>query len=217
MTRAILAAFVLLTLGVTIASATSVSLLPGASVTPGTNSTAPGTVGATNGPGTLSGPNPNVTASYSEVVVRNAGVYDFYFRISNASSIPDYFTMINISDFTGFTTAVANETGPVNGTAAGSVPSTSASRTVAGDVVTFTFAPSTFVSATTTEWLEIDTNATALTTGGYLQATDATGGTYTAIGIIIPFPGSGVTPEPLTLSLVAVGLAALILARRPRY
>ena len=196
--------------------ATSVTLVPGApSVAPGNNTTAPGSVVATTQ--MTSGPNAfGTTVTVTEYVVNNGGVYDFYYEVMNATTSSDNLSQVAITNYnTTPSVAVANNTATLSppSKAAGTIFANEASQDTGRDTVNFNFTNSSgdmFAPGTTSEWLEIDTNATSFVTNATEGAT-VTDGT----GIIISGlygPGAA-TPEPATLGLLGGGLALLGIAR----
>ena len=192
-----------ISLATTPAFASSTPLAPNGTVVPGTNLTAPGTVEAAF---TASASNPNV--SVTEYAVKNDGVFDFYYLFSNQST--DTLVLFDLFDYTGYSTAVANETGSVNGTAAGTDPSFLATRSSSGDSVAFDVR---VLPGASTEWLEVDTNATEFSSNGSIVISGLTSLSSPVFGALEP-AGPVAAPEPVTLALLAGGLAVLAITRR---
>ncbi len=127
-----------------------------------------------------------------------------YFVENDATSI-DAIERLSISSFNGFTTSVEQ------GTPSGDLlPTSSASRSANGNVVSFGYAPgSTFGSimpGTETRYVVVYTNATEYRTG---SAQFISGGVGTS-PTFVPSP----VPEPATMAALGLGAAALLRRRR---
>ena len=191
--------------------AASVPVSPGGpAVIPGSNATAPGAVVFVERQDGTSSSNPAVSVSVTEYVVQAGGVPDFYYKITNTSTIDEAFGSISLTDYTRVSTAVANNTATIGATPAGTIPAIIASRTASGDTLNFEFAGNALNPGTSTEWLEIDTtgllnvfsqNATVTLDNGIITLTQFQ-------SPIAP------APEPLTLGLLAGGLALLAIVHR---
>ena len=193
------------------AYATTVSLAPGGTVTPPpTNGSSfsgltlvvdTGSEAFTTNTGLVSG-----TADIR--VYREAGgTLDFFYLISNNASSSDAIGRVTAVNFAGFSTAVAYLTLPSSG-----IPPTEADRSSgAGDTIGFNFQSggNTLVAGATSDWLEIQTNATNFKTG----STQIIDGGIAAVNSYAP---SSAVPEPMTMGLIGGGLALLGVARMRR-
>jgi len=206
----------------------TVSLVPGGSVVPGLTSDAAGTLLAvviapwTSSLGTSSG-------DLASAVYREAGgTLDFYYQVTDNLTAPNCgnvgqpacVSLVRETDtsfmgyltFVGYRTDGASLPGPapfVNGTVAPG----SADRSLAGDVVGFSFSPpATIQPGQSSNVLVISTNATAFAAG---NASVIDGGTTT----VSSFEPAPAVPEPSPLVLfvgASVMVAALRLDRRAR-
>lgn len=202
------------------AFAASVPLVPGGSTGPAGSETVP--ANGTTFPGTLiadtgvvnmtPGTGSMVTATGEEQVYRTAsGTLDFFVQVTNnQSNGSDNLNEVSLLDFAGFDTSVAYVTG--NG---GTVAPSNANRTASGAVVNFFFFDPTgehntlgtmgpYGLGSTTYWLEVDTNATAYTTGS-VAVQDGGNAAMLAYAPAVP--------EPMSMGLLGGGLAALGLLR----
>lgn len=138
-----------------------------------------------------------------DVVKETGGTYDFYYMFTNTSTNADALNAVSMTNYTGFTTAVAFLTGT------GIIPA-NASRDAGGDTVTFGYTnatgAATLLAGTSTDWLEIDTNAPAYDQNGFTGAID--GGGFNHDSFFEP-----AVPEPVSMGLLGGGLALLGIAR----
>lgn len=201
-----------LLVAVSSAFATSVTVTSGgSSVTPGTNTTSSGSVAA--GPFTASASSGSVSASVTEYVIKDSttGDYDFLYEVKNTSSINDAFSTVGVGTYTTVCSTCAsvadNGTTTYGTTAPGTIAANSATRTGSGDTIDFGFAANTLSPGTTTQWLEVDTNATAYTSvNAFTETIDG--------GVIMISGGYAPTiPEPATLGLLGGSLALLGVVR----
>ena len=182
-------------LAVPLAMATPVPLPPGGTVTfAPTMSSFSGTF-VTSTSMTFSNPFENGTVN--EDVYRSGGTLDFYYQVVNNASSPDSLSRITVSVFSGYTTAVDYL---LNG---GDAPTT-ATRQAVGDSVGFYF---TVSPGTSSDWLEVATNATAYDMKGAVSLID-TQSTYMS-----GEPEPAAIPEPLSLGLISGGLLIIGVAR----
>jgi hypothetical protein len=189
----------------------------GNSVVPGGNNSLPvsATVVASFTGSGANANNPAVIASVTEYVVKDntTGFYDFLYEVSNNSTNGDTFNTVGVDNYTpvcASCTSVANNMATVNGTAPGTVAATLSARDAGGgDTVNFQFANNIFTAGSTTQWLEVDTNAVNYTTvRAFTETIDG--------GVIQINGGYGPAPEPATLGLLGGGLALLGVARLRR-
>lgn len=161
----------------------------------------------------LPGSNINATGQ-EEVFSTSTGTLDFFIKIvNNQMAGTDNLALVDVRNFTGFTTALGYVLAP----SAGVAPS-SANVTSPGDTVNFVFlnssmqntlgslAPGGMCSANpcSSDWLEIDTNATSFAMNGFVGVQD--GGNA---GMLAFSPTA--VPEPKATGL-AGGLALLCIA-----
>ena len=199
--------------------AASVSLTPGSSVTPGNNDGTfnpnTGAVGYTEvaiASGVIGPPALSVTGV--ERVYRNnnaclggaigcGGELQFFVQLVNTGA--DSLKTIDVTNFLGYQTSV----GYIN--LGGESDPNSADRGVAGDVVNFNFLNGSNQGTLmgTSDWLEIDTNATTFAETGTVGFID--GGAYS----ITAYAPTGV-PEPATTGMVGAALALMVLVARRR-
>jgi hypothetical protein len=160
-------------------------------------------------------PGSNVNATGQEEVFSTAtGTLDFFIKIvNNQSGGTDNLALVDVRNFTGFTTALGYVLAPSTGVA----PS-SANVTTGGDTVNFVFLNSSMQNTLgslspgglcasnpcPSEWLEIDTNATNFAETGFVGVQD--GGNA---GMLAFSPTA--VPEPKAIGLVG-GLALLCVA-----
>ena len=167
---------------------------------------------------TLSNPfNPAESANVTEFVYSSGGFLNFYYQFVNTGS-GDAFNTLEVGKFTGYTTSVAYLTGnggtiaPTNAAGANQ-----ASRTAVGDGVNFfyqaTGSGGQFPAGSTSDFLEIDTNAVAVDRNGFAAAID--GGATQVGGLYEPLQSSGV-PEPVAFPLLAVAALACLGRRGAR-
>jgi hypothetical protein len=199
-----------------VSGAAVVGLSPNTGVTsiPSDGSTFTGTFAASTTVTLVNTLNPTESASVTEQVYRSGGTLDFYYQITNTGT-GDALNTVELGKFTGTTTSVAYLTSnggtivPVNAPGANV-----ASRTATGDLINFFFQSAgsggQFPAGTTTDYLEVDTNATLFDVGGFGAAID--GGAAQGPGLFEPVA----VPEPASLGLLAVAGAAAVGRRRSR-
>jgi hypothetical protein len=179
------------------AFATPVSLAPGGTVTTFTPTTSSFT-GTLVGDYTMAFSNAYENGTVLEDVYNNGGTLDFYYQVQNSATSTDTLTRLTVANFTGFTTAVDYLTGT------GDTP-TSANRQPSGDSVGFYLS---IAPGTTTDWLEVATNATSFNSNGTISLLDTLPTTST--NALEPTAA----PEPSTYALLGLGLIALAAAGR---
>ena len=175
----------------------------------------PGTLVASTGVVTLTqGIGSVVNASGQELVFSTATGLNFFIQVTNHNQdyATDNLALVDARNFTGFTTSVGYLT-------TGGVAPSGANRTAIGDTVNFSFmdgnGQNTLGSLTpgglgnTTDWLEIDTNATSFAETGSIGVQD--GGTAAMLAFA---PLTSPVPEPATAGLLCGGLALLGLVRK---
>lgn len=197
-------------------SAWASPLLPGAAILA---PSAPGTSGVTivgsTGPVVIT--SPTFSGTVSSTVLKNdpsnpngssSNFLTFTYLIQNNAGSLDAMERLTIGSFAGFLTDVS-----YNSPATGVVP-TSMDRSTAGDVVGFSFTPvllgsGAVIPGSSSALLVIQTNAVGFaSTNAYLID-----GSVATVTSFAPAPGAG-TPEPATLSIAALGGAALLFRRR---
>jgi MYXO-CTERM domain-containing protein len=149
------------------------------------------------------------TGTISEGVWKdlNTGGLDFYFQVLNDNSSMDAINHLSMTDFTGFTTAVAQVDGSGD-----NIKALFASRSASGDTVSFSFLPGAgpgydeIAPGKSTADVLIMTNATSYKLGS-AQISD--GGVATA-QIFAP----AAVPEPCSLTALALGGLALLRRRK---
>ena len=187
--------------------ATSVSLTPGSSVTPGNNTgTFNPNIGAvgyvpvyqTSGPLAT-----NVSVVEDVYFNKSSGGLDFFFQLHDTNSGLAPIQSLDLTSFSGYQTSV----GYISLAPTEQNP-TGAHRSSAGDVVSFDYLNGNLGTLTgTSAWLEIDTNATSATQSG-------------TVGFLLDGPlttyGPAPTPEPATTGMVGAALALMALVARRR-
>jgi hypothetical protein len=177
-------------MAVSSASASTITLLPGGTVpffTP-TVSAFSGTLVATY---SMTFSNAAENGTVFEDVYQSGGVLDFYYKVTNNSSSKDTLSRVTVSTFVGFTTSVDYL---LNG---GDAPTT-ATEQVAGNSVGFY---DLIKPGTSSDWLEIATNAKAYNADGTIAVIDSV-----AINFNNALAPSTSVPEPISLSLIGGGL-----------
>jgi hypothetical protein len=173
---------------------------------PGTFVTDTGVMALTPGLGSA------ITATGQELVYLTATGLDFFIQVvnNNQSNGTDNLALVDARNFAGFTTSVGYLTLP-----SGGVAPSSANRTASGGTVNFLFLNSSGQNTlgsmapgglgNTSEWLEIDTNATALAFNGSIGVQD---------GGVASMLAYSPVPEPATTGLLCGAMALLFIARR---
>lgn len=155
---------------------------------------------------TFSTTSPNVSGTLEQrVYQQTGGTLNFYYLLGNnaSSSLPIF--RLTSSDFTGLGVAVADLSIPVGG-----LTPTEADRSADGSIVGFDVF---LLPGKGSEWLEISTSATAFALTGTTEVIDVSNGIVGSLTTYSPTP----IPEPLSLGLLAAGLAAVgLLALRRR-
>ena len=146
----------------------------------------------------FSSTSPDVSGTLEQrVYQQTGGTLNFYYLLANNSSSALPVVRLTSSDFATFGVAVADLSIPVGG-----ILPTEADRSAAGDIVGFDVF---LLPGKNSAWLEISTSATAFGHTGTTEIIDFTGGIVGNLSTYSPIP----VPEPLSLSLLAAGLAAL--------
>jgi hypothetical protein len=138
-----------------------------------------------------------VSGTLEQQVYREAGgTLDFYYLVTNSASSKDNIGRMTTNNFAGFTTDVSYLL------SGGTMP-TSADRSTAGDTIGFDFQVSgsnTLQPGTSSDWLEISTNATQFSLIGTSNVIDG------GVGTVNTYSPTA-TPEPMSMSLMGAGLA----------
>jgi len=203
-----------------VAFGSTISLTPGTATSsvPQNGLAFPGTLMGDTGLTALTpGVGSVVNAMAEELVYSTSTGLDFFIQVvnNNQSGATDNLALVDARNFSGVTTSVGYLGIPIGGVA----PS-GANRTATGDTINFSFmnnglntlgslAPSG--QGNTSEWLEIDTNATTFTRTGSIGVQD--GGTASMLAFAPVAP----VPEPATAGLLCGGLALLGIFRRRQY
>lgn len=184
-------------MAVPLALATPVSLAPGGTVTTFTPTTSSFSGTFVTSMSTLFS-NAYENGTVKEDVYSNGGTLDFYYQVTNNASSSDSLLRMTVSIYSGYTTAV-------DYLLSGGDAPTSATRQPVGDSLGFYF---TVSPGTSSDWLEVATNATAWDANGGIALIDTLS---INLGGLEPAPA---VPEPLSLGLISGGLLIVGLARR---
>jgi hypothetical protein len=185
----------------------------GAVSVPANGSTFPGSLVADTGVVALTpGLGSSITATGEERVYLTSTGLDFFIQVTNNNQTngTDNLSLVDARNFAGFTTAVAYLTLP-----SGGVAPALASRAAPGDTVNFYFVDSSGRNdlgsmapsglGNTSDWLEIDTNATGLAFNGSIGVQD---------GGVASMLAYSPVPEPTTTGVLCGAMALIFIARR---
>jgi len=154
--------------------------------------------------------NAHYTAEVESEVYKDSttGDLDFAYQVTNVTtpSEPDSLHTVSLFSFSGFTTDVDYVTG------SGQVTYANVSRAslLGGFSLSFNYAASNgdgIAPGEATDWIIVKTNATVYNNLGETTMIDGATGSVTSFEPVVP--------EPMTLSLLAVG-AAGVLVKRPK-
>jgi hypothetical protein len=182
--------------------ATPVPIAPGNTGTSFTPTTSAFT-GTLLGTYSMTFSNSSENGTVYEDVYDDSGLLDFYYQIANNASSSDSLSRVTVGNFTGYTTAVDYL---LNG---GDAPS-NATRQAVGDSVGFNFFTN-IAPGTTTNWLEVSTNATATDSNGTVAAIDS------LPSVVVNAIEPAEVPEPSSFVLLGAGLLAMAGAARRKF
>ena len=157
-----------------------------------------------------------LTGSWQEFVVVDplgvtcSGCLDFAFQVMIDSNAPGAIFSMNLSRFFGYTTDVGYITD------SGDDAPNSVSRGAGGGLVTFNFNTDTsaLIAGESSDLLVVATNATTFDTNGILGISGG-GDNQTASGQVNNlFEPTSLAPEPATILLFTLGLAAIAALRK---
>ena len=144
----------------------------------------------------------SVSGTLDQQVYQEAGgTLDFYYVVSNSAMSLANIGRIAATNFTGFGTIVSY-------LPSGNVAPTEADRSIPGDTVGFDFQAAgvnLIAPGQLSDFVEISTNATLFALVGTTSISD--GGTAT----VTTYSPVAATPEPVSINLLAAGLAGLAL------
>jgi hypothetical protein len=164
-------------------------VLPGGTVTPDLFGAISGSVLASTGTVPLTSVPASFMSTYVAEVVADSGrggLLDFILQTTNSPASGDALGRVTLTSFAGFAADVGTAIS-AGGLAGGTAPPVNITRSSAGNVVGFNFAPGVLSPGTMSEILVVETNATAFVPGTVLE-TD--GGAASG-------PGFAPVPAPL--------------------